>query len=146
MSYVAATNAIKAALVADPISADHATITLHYAPDPRVPSMGEHPQGNVDAAFLLLNETAGSPYPVVQCANPNDYVAQMRLEVCTLLHTDPLVEEQTAEARMRAIQEVLLYEVHADFVIFGATPPVKTRIGADRRIVYTWRFSMRYVE
>ena len=146
MSFVTATAALKAALVVDPISSEHSTVTLHYAPDPRVSSLADHPMGKIDAAFLLLAETAGVSYPVVQCPNPNDYTASMKLEVCTLLQKDQLTEDQTAEARMRAIQEVLMYTTYADFVIYADTPPVRARVGADRRIIHTWRFKMRYVE
>lgn len=146
MSYEAAVTKIKTLLSADPISSDHSGVTLHYAPDPRVASLAEHPQGNIDGAFLLVADEPGSPYPVVQCSDPNDYSAGMRLEICTILHKDTMQQDITAEARMRAVQEVLLWNTYSEFSLYAVATPTRTRIASDRRVITTIRFRMRYVE
>ncbi len=145
MSYSTAIDALKGLLATDPMSADHPTVSLHYSPDPRVASLAEL-DGYVDGAFLLVNESPGNPFPYVQGLNPSEWFSKIRLEVCTLLQTDVLTEDKTAESRARAIQETVALANFADFVLFNVGEPARTRAGEDRRIIWTMRFSMRYSE
>jgi len=145
VSYTTAIDAIKALLVADPISTDHPSITLHYAPDPRVDTLADL-DGYVDGAFLLVATSSGNPYPYNQGISPSEWWAGIRLEVCTLLHTDVMAEDKVAEARGRAIQEVLCFNTYGAFVLYNVSDPTRTRAGEDRRIIWTINFSMRYSE
>ena len=145
MSYTAAIDSLKALLSANPMSAEHVTVTLHYSPDPRIDTLSEL-DGFVDGAFLIVNESPGNPFPYVQGLNPSEYYSKMRLEVCTLLHTDVMTEDKIAESRARAVQETVALANFPDFVLFNVGEPSRTRAGQDRRIIWTMRFSMRYSE
>ena len=145
MSYTASIDALKALLAADPISSAHPSVSLHYAPDPRVDSLADL-DGYVDGAFLLVATSSGNPYPYNQGGSPSEWWAGIRLEVCTLLHTDVMEEDKVAEARGRAIQEVLCFNTHSNFVLYDVADPARSRVSQDRRIVWTMNFKMRYSE
>ena len=145
MSYTAAIDALKGLLSASPMSAAHPSVSLNYSPDPRIDTLAEL-DGYVDAAFLLVNESPGNLFPYVQGLNPSEWFAKIRLEVCTLLQTDVMTEDKTAESRARAIQETVALANFPDFVLFNVGEPARSRSGQDRRIIWTMRFSMRYTE
>ena len=145
MSYTAAIDQLKGLLAANPMSANHPGVNLHYSPDPRIDTLAEL-DGFVDGAFLLVAESPGNLYPYVQGVEPSEYFTKLRLEVCTLLHTDVLVEDKTAESRARAIMETVTLENFSNFVLFDVGEPSRSRVAQDRRIIWTLRFSMRYSE
>jgi len=147
MSYTTAINAIKAQLVAAPISSDHASVTLHYSPDPRIETLADL-DGKCDAAFLLVAESAANPYPYAQGFTPTEWFTRMRLEVCTMLHVDILTQDKVAEARSRAVQEVVYFPSAAanGYAIYESQETTRARVGSDRRVIYTWKFSLRYTE
>jgi len=145
MSYVGAVDALKTLLSSDPISAQHPSVSLHYSPDPRIESLADL-DGNIDAAFLIVAESSANPYPYVQGINPTEWFSRMRLEVCTMLHTDILAQDKTAEARARAVQEAVNYTYNSSYAIYESTETTRLRVGEDRRIVWAWKFSLRYTE
>jgi len=145
MSYTTAVDEIVTLLTADPINATHSTVTLVQSPDRRLETLADA-DGQLDATFLLANESGGNPYPYAQGANPTEWYSKMRLEVLTLLHTDILAQDKTMESRARAIQEVLCFQTLTALVLFSTGEPVRQRIGEDRRILWVWRFSIRYAE
>ena len=145
MSYSSAVDAVKTTLSGDPIGASFPSVALHYSPDPRLESLTDL-DGFVDAAFLLVNESAGNPFPYVQGINPTEAFANMRLEVCTLLQTDILLQDKTAEERGRAVINLLTFETYSDFVVFNPALPTRKRVAQDRRVVWEWKFSMRYTQ
>ena len=145
MSYSAAIDAVKSALSADPISSLHPSVTLHYAPDPRLDTLADL-DGYVDGAFLLANESAGNPYPYVQGNNATEFFASIKLQVCTFLMTDVIAEDKTASARAQAIFDVLVYSHNPLYSIFDVTDATRSRTAEDRRVIWEIKFKLRYTE
>lgn len=143
MSYASAIDQIKGLLSADPISAKYPSVKLVFAPDPRLETLADM-DGRVDSAFLLVNESAGNPYPYVQSNSPSEFFARLKLQVCTLLHTSILEEDKTCTLRAQAVQEVLFFRPPVDFACFDVSAPTRIRAGEDRRILWEVRFSLRY--
>ena len=141
MSYVSALTAVKDAI--DAISG------LTFVPDPRADTLADEGLGASDGAFALYCESSGNPWEeAVTALNPQHWWAQVRLEICTLLMTSVFVQEQTVESRARAAVEALCYGGMSanTAVIFEDEQPVRVRNYKDKRLVWSWRFKLRYTE
>lgn len=113
--------------------------------DQRVESLATSSSGVIDGAYLLRAESVGEPWFDAQ-VSPTVWFAKMILEICTLLKTDELTQVGTAATRGEQAVEKLLHTAKVSGTVFNSQPPQLIRNGKDRRLVWTWRFSLRYVE
>ena len=141
MTYPTATAALKAAVGAI-TGADGKTLT--YTTEPRNWSLLEvDSKAAFDAHFLIRNESG----PIMwqeEANDPVNWYSWITLEIGTELLRDALTQSETVEDRARLVLVALLYTATSGFCVFDWEQPEIIRIENDKRILWRWRFKMRY--
>jgi len=101
--------------------------------------------GPLDGVYLLRARSVGEPWFEAQ-VSPTIWFAKMRLEICTLLADDELTQMAVAATRGQAATENLLHTSLTSGTVFNSQPSQLLRQAKNRRLVWTWDFSLRYVE
>lgn len=113
--------------------------------DPRVDTLTTAGGGDLDGKYLLKFDSLGNPWQEVGTSETAWY-AECRLEVATLLHNDEVTEAITAETRARACVDNLQRTSLTNGCVINAQDKQFQRAGKDRRLIWTWRFWLRYTE
>lgn len=113
------------------------------AADPRIESLQTAGGGDLDGRYLLRAATLSTPWPDVS-KDPSTYTANMVLQICKLLHNDELDQIATLNTWGIAAVDALLYASHAYGCVLNSQEPRILRNRRDRRIVWEWRFDLRY--
>ena len=136
MSFTAAISEVQSQLVASGLT--------EYG-DPRADSLLTAGGGKLDSTYLLRPETVGEPW-IEAWNTPKVWFAKMRVEVAKMLGNDELDDVIALDTLVRAVQKNLLHTSLVDVTVFDSQEAKYKRNAKDRRLVWEWRFSIRYVE